>query len=90
LRYSASTNATLAACGVPPHDVSPIVIGIPASFGSLAILLFLLRIFDRVVLMKLTLGWDDYLLSIGVVRNLAIFAIDWSPWELMSLISLLV
>ncbi|KAI0394540.1 hypothetical protein F5Y17DRAFT_457887 [Xylariaceae sp. FL0594] len=62
-----STNATLAACGVPPHNVSPIVIGIPASFGSLAILLYLLRIFDRVVLMKLGMGWDDILLGVGVL-----------------------
>ncbi|KAI0400731.1 hypothetical protein F4802DRAFT_609916 [Xylaria palmicola] len=62
-----STNATLSACGVPNGDVSPIVIAIPASFGSLAILLYLLRIFDRVYVMKLAPGWDDYLLTAGVV-----------------------
>ncbi|KAI0912559.1 hypothetical protein F4823DRAFT_581124 [Ustulina deusta] len=62
-----STNATLSACGVPGGDVSTTIIAIPASFGSLAILLFLLRIFDRVYLMKISLGWDDYLLSVGVI-----------------------
>ncbi|KAI0418964.1 hypothetical protein F5X98DRAFT_336817 [Xylaria grammica] len=62
-----STNATLAACGVPRGDVSNTVLAIPASFGSLAILLYLSRIFDRVYLMKLALGWDDYLLTAGVI-----------------------
>ncbi|KAI1420435.1 hypothetical protein F5Y12DRAFT_773085 [Xylaria sp. FL1777] len=62
-----STNATLSACGVPKGDVSATVLAIPASFGSLAILLFLLRIFDRAYLMKLPLGWDDYLLTVGVI-----------------------
>ncbi|KAI0509560.1 hypothetical protein F5B22DRAFT_326580 [Xylaria bambusicola] len=62
-----STNATLSACGVPRGDVSTTVLAIPASFGSLAILLFLLRMFDRVYLMKLSPGWDDYLLTAGVV-----------------------
>ncbi|KAK5630395.1 hypothetical protein RRF57_006110 [Xylaria bambusicola] len=62
-----STNVTLSVCGVPRGDVSTTVLAIPASFGSLAILLFLLRIFDRVYLMKLALGWDDYLLTAGVV-----------------------
>ncbi|KAJ3571956.1 hypothetical protein NPX13_g5206 [Xylaria arbuscula] len=43
------------------------LLAIPASFGSLAIFLYLLRIFDRVYLMKLALGWDDYLLTAGVM-----------------------
>ncbi|KAI1295268.1 hypothetical protein F5Y03DRAFT_371824 [Xylaria venustula] len=68
-RFIASTNATLSACGVPKGDVSATVLAIPASFGSLAILLYLLRIFDRVYLMNLALGWDDYLLTAGVVRT---------------------
>ncbi|KAI0427567.1 hypothetical protein F5Y09DRAFT_315832 [Xylaria sp. FL1042] len=62
-----STNATLSACGVPKGDVSTTVLAIPASFGSLAILLYLLRIFDRAYLMNLALGWDDYLLTAGVI-----------------------
>ncbi|KAI0182727.1 hypothetical protein EV127DRAFT_457975 [Xylaria flabelliformis] len=42
-----STNVTLSACGVPTSDVSNTIIGISASFGSLAMLLFLVRIADR-------------------------------------------
>ncbi|KAI0112262.1 hypothetical protein GGR51DRAFT_557444 [Nemania sp. FL0031] len=63
----ASTNVTLSACGVPIGDISSTLVGIAASFGSLAMLLFFLRIFDRVLIMKVPLGLDDYWLTLGVI-----------------------
>lgn len=66
-RVPASTNATLAACGVPPGDQSATIVGIPASFGSLAILLVLIRIFGRLWITKVDLDWDDYLIVLAVV-----------------------
>ena len=63
----ASTNASLAACGVPPKDVSRTVIAIPASFGSLAILMVIARLADRLLVHRITLGWDDYLVGTAVV-----------------------
>ncbi|KAJ8129224.1 hypothetical protein O1611_g4412 [Lasiodiplodia mahajangana] len=63
----ASINATLSAFGVPTGDISNTLVGIAASFGSLAMLLFILRIFDRVWIMKVALGLDDYWLTLGVV-----------------------
>ncbi|KAH7253444.1 hypothetical protein B0J15DRAFT_526719 [Fusarium solani] len=62
-----STNATLAACGVPPGDQSATIVGIPASFGSLAILLVLIRIFGRLWITKVDLDWDDYLIVLAVI-----------------------
>ncbi|RMJ16491.1 hypothetical protein CDV36_003783 [Fusarium kuroshium] len=62
-----STNATLAACGVPPGDQSATIIGIPASFGSLAILLVLIRVFGRLWITKVDLDWDDYLIVLAVI-----------------------
>lgn len=66
-RVLASTNATLAACGVAPGDQSATIIGIPASFGSLAILLVLIRVFGRLWITKVDLDWDDYLIVFAVV-----------------------
>ncbi|RSL59476.1 hypothetical protein CEP53_005761 [Fusarium sp. AF-6] len=62
-----STNATLAACGVLPGDQSATIIGIPASFGSLAILLVLIRVFGRLWITKVDLDWDDYLIVLAVI-----------------------
>ncbi|KAH7007257.1 hypothetical protein EDB80DRAFT_718487 [Ilyonectria destructans] len=62
-----STNATLAACGVPPGNQSATVIGIPAAFGSFAILLVLIRIFGRLWVTKIDLDWDDYLIVAAMV-----------------------
>ncbi|KIX01296.1 uncharacterized protein Z518_09021 [Rhinocladiella mackenziei CBS 650.93] len=62
-----STNATLAACGVPPNDASTTVMAIPAAFGSLAILMVVLRIADRLWDNKITLSWEDYFVVIATV-----------------------
>ncbi|KAH7139806.1 hypothetical protein B0J13DRAFT_478123 [Dactylonectria estremocensis] len=62
-----STNATLAACGVPPGNQSPTIIAIPAAFGSLAILMVIVRIFGRMWITKIDLDWDDYLIVAAMV-----------------------
>ncbi|KAH6892391.1 hypothetical protein B0T10DRAFT_559979 [Thelonectria olida] len=62
-----STNATVNACGVPPNDASATVIGIPASFGSLALLLVIIRVWGRIAVTKVNLDWDDYLIMAAVV-----------------------
>lgn len=72
-RALAATNATLSACGAPFGNRSPIVIGIPASFGSLAILLVIIRVVGRLWITKVSLDWDDYLVVAGMVHT--------SPWE---------
>ena len=63
----AATNATLISCGVTPRDQSAKIIGIPASFGSLAIIMVVLRVIDRLLLRKVSLDWDDYLVVMAVV-----------------------
>ena len=50
-----------------PGDQSATIIGIPASFGSLAILLVLIRVFGRLWITKVDLDWDDYLIVLAVV-----------------------
>ena len=65
----AATNATLISCGVTPRDQSAKIIGIPASFGSLAIIMVVLRVIDRLLLRKVSLDWDDYLVMMAVVRK---------------------
>ncbi|KAK7427394.1 hypothetical protein QQZ08_006163 [Neonectria magnoliae] len=67
LYFLASTNATLAACRVPPGDQSATIIGIPASFGPFAILLVLVRIFGRLWVTKIDLDWDDYLIVLAMI-----------------------
>lgn len=58
------------ACGVPPGDQTGPMIGIPASFGSVALVLIALRVVDRAVFRQHTLGWDDYLVIVaGVSRH---------------------
>ncbi len=63
----ASTNATLAACGVPPNDVSTTVLAIPAAFGSLSVLMVILRVADRQWNSKMLLKWDDYFVIAAVI-----------------------
>ncbi|KAF1813769.1 hypothetical protein P152DRAFT_291702 [Eremomyces bilateralis CBS 781.70] len=65
-----STRATMAACGVKPRDQSDIVIAIPASFGSVAILMILVRLVDRLWVRKISLGWDDHLVVIAMILAL--------------------
>lgn len=67
-RSVAATNATLSACGAPFGNQSPTVIGIPASFGSLAILLVVIRVLGRLYITKVDLDWDDYLIMAAMVR----------------------
>ncbi|KAI0145192.1 hypothetical protein GGR57DRAFT_481055 [Xylariaceae sp. FL1272] len=62
-----ATNATLSACGIPVGDVSPTLIGIASSFGPFAILLYLLRIIDRLWVLKVPLGLDDYFITFGTI-----------------------
>ncbi|KAL2672409.1 hypothetical protein Neosp_013118 [[Neocosmospora] mangrovei] len=54
-------------CGVAPGDQSATIIGIPAFFGSLAILLVLIRVFGRLWITKVDLDWDDYLIVFAVI-----------------------
>ena len=70
VRMIGATNATLIACGTVPRDQSATIIAIPASFGSLGILMVILRVVDRLVLRKVSLDWDDYLVVIAVVRSI--------------------
>lgn len=58
--FAASTNATVALCDIPQNDASATIVGIPASFGSLALLMVILRVVDRIWSKKVGLGWDDY------------------------------
>ncbi|KAF5013254.1 hypothetical protein FDECE_729 [Fusarium decemcellulare] len=62
-----STNATLVACGVPPGDRTATIIGIPVSFGSLAVLLVIIRVIGRVWVTKVNLDWDDYLIVLAMI-----------------------
>ncbi|KAI1109698.1 hypothetical protein F5Y14DRAFT_431649 [Nemania sp. NC0429] len=62
-----ATNATQTACGVPVGDVSGTLVGIASSFGPVAILLYLIRIIDRLWVSKVSLGLDDYFITFGVV-----------------------
>ena len=48
------------------------MIGVPASFGTFALLLVAVRVVDRTVLRNYTLGWDDYLVIVAAVSTLAI------------------
>ena len=56
------------------RDVSPAVIAIPATFGSLAIIMVVLRLIDRIFVHKSSFGWDDGLITIAVVRNDVFFS----------------
>lgn len=62
----ATINATYAACGLPSNDASPTMIGIPASFGSLAILFVATRICARLFINKF-FGWDDWCIVAAMV-----------------------
>jgi hypothetical protein len=66
---SATTNATYAACEIPSHDIGPVIVGIPATFGSLAIIFVLLRIYARVVINKF-FAWDDRFIILALVYTL--------------------
>jgi len=65
---AASTNITLAACGVPNKDQSSIVYAIAGSFGTIAILMTILRIVDRVWINRISLGLDDIFILCATVR----------------------
>ncbi|KAI0854592.1 hypothetical protein F4860DRAFT_522985 [Xylaria cubensis] len=82
-----STNVTLSACGVPTSDVSNTIIGISASFGSLAMLLFLVRIADRFWVSNVSLGLDDYWLTLGVLLYVA--EVVYFPAEMFTQLSIL-
>ncbi|KAF1811943.1 hypothetical protein P152DRAFT_398283, partial [Eremomyces bilateralis CBS 781.70] len=84
-RNLASTNATMAACGVQPRDISVQVIAIPASFGSLAMLMVIVRLVDRIGIRKLSLDWDDYLVLIAVLFNSILVAYHGMGKDLWSL-----
>lgn len=66
----ATTNATSAACGLPEHDIKATMIGIPATFGSLAIIFVLFRIYARLFINKF-FAWDDRLIVAALVRLLS-------------------
>ncbi|EED12820.1 conserved hypothetical protein [Talaromyces stipitatus ATCC 10500] len=61
-----TTNATYAACGLPSHDIGPVIVGIPATFGSLAIIFVLVRIYARVFINKF-FAWDDRFIVLALV-----------------------
>ncbi|KAI8625990.1 hypothetical protein F5Y19DRAFT_448593 [Xylariaceae sp. FL1651] len=67
-----STNVIRSACGIPVEDISSTLIGIASSFGPLAILLYLLRIIDRLWVINVSLGLDDYFITFGVILGSAL------------------
>jgi hypothetical protein len=65
-----SNNASRAACGVPVRDHSQVMIGMTASFGSLALVMVILRLINRGFSRNRTMGWDDLLIGLsGVSRS---------------------
>ncbi|KAH3947468.1 hypothetical protein HBH98_190910 [Parastagonospora nodorum] len=60
-----ATNETYAACGVPTRDQSATLMGVTASFGSLALLMVILRLSDRAISAQAQLGWDDLLIGLS-------------------------
>lgn len=64
-----ATNETYAACGVPTRDQTATLMGVAASFGSLALLMVILRLSDRAISAQAQLGWDDLLIGLSGVRN---------------------
>jgi hypothetical protein len=70
-----STNETYSACGIPVRDQSATLMGMVASFGSLALLMAALRVADRAISAHAQLGWDDLLISLsGVCNNILTLA----------------
>ncbi|QKX57839.1 uncharacterized protein TRUGW13939_04959 [Talaromyces rugulosus] len=61
-----TTNATSSACGLPAHDIRATVIGIPATFGSLAIIFVFVRIYARLFINKF-FAWDDRFIVAALV-----------------------
>jgi hypothetical protein len=64
-----STNMSRAACGIPIRDNSQAMIGMTASFGSLALLMVLLRLINRGLSHNRTIGWDDLLIGLSGVSR---------------------
>lgn len=69
---SATTNATYAACGLPEHDIRGTMIGIPATFGGLAIIFVFARIYARLFINKF-FAWDDRFIVAALVYCLFFF-----------------
>lgn len=64
-----STNETFAACGIPVRDQTATLMGMTASFGSLALLMVAMRLADRAISAQAELGWDDLLIGLSGVCN---------------------
>jgi hypothetical protein len=64
-----STNETYSVCGIVVRDQSATLMGMVASFGSLALLMAALRVIDRAISAHVQLGWDDLLISLSGVCN---------------------
>jgi hypothetical protein len=62
----ATTNATYSACGLPTHDIESTMIAIPATFGTLAIIFVLLRVYARLYVNKF-FAWDDKFIVAALV-----------------------
>ncbi|KAL5376671.1 hypothetical protein DPSP01_010341 [Paraphaeosphaeria sporulosa] len=58
-----STNTSRAACGIPVRDATPVMIGMTASFGSLAMVMVIMRLVNRGLSRDRTLGWDDLMIG---------------------------
>jgi hypothetical protein len=69
-----STNETYSACGIPVRDQSATLMGMVASFGSLALLMAALRVADRAISAHAQLGWDDLLISLSGVSSIGMNA----------------
>ncbi|KAH8696731.1 hypothetical protein BGW36DRAFT_191682 [Talaromyces proteolyticus] len=61
-----TTNATYSACGMPTHDIRVTMIGVPAAFGSLAIIFVITRVCARLFINKF-FAWDDRLIVAALV-----------------------
>ncbi|KAL5405560.1 hypothetical protein PMIN03_008355 [Paraphaeosphaeria minitans] len=60
-----STNASKSACEIPVRDNTAVMIGMTASFGSVAIVMVIMRLVSRGLSRDRTLGWDDLLIGVS-------------------------
>lgn len=61
-----TTNVTYSACGLPTQNIQATMIAIPATFGSLAIIFVLLRVYARLCINKF-FAWDDRFIVVALV-----------------------
>lgn len=75
VEYLQSTNASRAACGIPVRDNTPVMIAMTASFGTLAMVMVIMRLVNRGFSRDRKLGWDDLLIGLSGVSKSALWTI---------------